>query len=80
MIPILYNFFFKYSLKDVVIDSILNRVVKAPRHIRLLRLSKCKICDQLVKILQKTHHCGKCGCFVVKKVAFLKSRCPLNKW
>lgn len=75
-----YNFFFKYSLKDVIADHILNRVVKAPRIKRLKRILTCRKCEHLIKPLGKLQQCRKCGCFIVKKAEYFKSTCPSGKW
>lgn len=75
-----YNFFFRYSLKDVIADHIMNKVVKASRIKRLKRISVCRQCEYLIKPLGGIQQCSKCGCFIVKKAEYYKSTCPIGKW
>jgi hypothetical protein len=44
-------------------------------HVRELRWSTCQACPRL-----QNDRCLECGCFMKVKVAFVTSKCPLEKW
>lgn len=41
------------------------------------RTNSCLNCD---KLNTTTRQCKVCGCFILLKVQFKKSKCPENKW
>lgn len=42
---------------------------------RELRWNTCQSCEFLAN-----DRCSKCGCFMKVKVAFVSSKCPVDKW
>lgn len=41
------------------------------------RLAICNECEHLKKSVMQ---CNKCGCFMIAKVRFPSSSCPIGKW
>lgn len=41
------------------------------------RLAICEACPELI---QATHTCKECGCFMTAKVKLAQAYCPLHKW
>ena len=41
------------------------------------RLNICKACEKYDSLFGR---CKECGCFMILKVKFSKTKCPLNKW
>ena len=45
------------------------------------RLNICLHCERLIKNEDKNKHkCGKCKCWISKKILLKTEKCPLNKW
>jgi hypothetical protein len=65
------------SIVDVTTGAIRNGKIYTPDSIRETRMNICKSCEYFCKDRIK---CKKCGCPLVKKIAFCGSKCPIKKW
>ena len=65
--------------RNVAESQLMERIgiLPAPTEIATERITLCNSCDSLYK---PTNQCKHCGCFVVAKVQFAASSCPINKW
>ncbi len=66
----------KYSIFDVVKDTITGTVEKAEPDLYSNRIAICNICPVYKSALRI---CGSCGCYIPAKVKYKKSTCPLGK-
>ena len=67
----------KYSIFDVVKDTIKGTVETSEENLSKERLDICNACPYLKSALRI---CGKCGCYVPSKVKYKSSQCPIGKW
>lgn len=67
----------KYSIFDVIKDTVKGNVEKSTSDTISSRISICNICPDLKRPLRI---CGNCGCVIDAKVRYEKSSCPLGKW
>lgn len=61
--------------------SLLQGFEQAPAELISQRLTTCRACEFHGEVpVVKTEVCKACGCPLVNKTKFLKSRCPKGKW
>jgi len=65
------------ELVDVVRDAITGELRVRPFEGSKRRMSICRECDRLSKVLNR---CKECGCFMDAKTKISGTRCPLGKW
>ena len=62
---------------DIVKGFVFNGTLIVPDEVKKARIDICRECNRFD---EDRHLCRECGCFLVNKVKFTASRCPLNYW
>jgi hypothetical protein len=60
---------------NIVSNALIGNRTLVEDSLRETRWSICKNCPKLLN-----DRCTECGCFMKVKVAFVTSKCPLEKW
>lgn len=70
------QFWNSYSIKNVACDACRGKLQVASRELKLERREICNACE----FKNRYGFCRKCGCKTDWKTAFIKSKCPVDKW
>ena len=62
---------------DIVKGFVFDGTLLVPDEVKKARIDICRDCNRFDP---DRHLCKECGCFLVNKVKFTASRCPLNYW
>ena len=63
------------TLKNGLLNIDLLKIL--PKEVKKARIDICRECNRFD---ESRHVCRECGCFLVNKVKFTASRCPLSYW
>jgi len=62
---------------DIVKGFVFNGMLIVPPEVKKARIDICRECNRFD---EDRHLCRECGCFLVNKVRFTASSCPLQYW
>ena len=62
---------------DIIKGFVSKGYLLVPEEVKNARIDICRECNRFD---ESRHVCRECGCFLVNKVKFTASRCPLNYW
>ena len=66
-----------YSLKDLAMDYVQNKIEHVSDDKYKERLEICNICEYKNQVLGV---CKKCGCLLKEKAKHVRAECPIGKW
>ena len=68
---------FSKTAYDVIKGFVSKGTLLVPKEVKKARIDICRECN---RFYEQRHLCRECGSFLVTKVKFTASRCPLNYW